>query len=77
MTEAMTIETDEPRLNQRQISKINTAEKVLKSARLEFETAGYGEMKPETKGASIRSIAKGAGVSTGAVFDLSGGRATY
>ncbi len=73
MTEAMTIETDEPRLNRRQIAKINTADKVLKSARLEFETAGYGENHSKrddkkTKGATIRSIAKGAGVSTGAVF---------
>lgn len=61
MTEAMTIETDEPRLNRRQISKINTAEKVLKSARLEFETQGYAK-------ATIRAIAKGAKMSTGAVF---------
>ena len=67
MTETVT-STEQPRLNRRQLAKISTAEKVLKSARLEFETAGYGEMKPETKGASIRSIAKGAGVSTGAVF---------
>lgn len=67
MTEAVT-PTEQPRLNRRQLAKISTAEKVLKSARLEFETAGYGEMKPEAKGASIRSIAKGAGVSTGAIF---------
>ena len=61
MTEAMTIETDEPRLNRRQIAKINTADKVLKSARLEFETKGY-------VAATIRNIAKGAKMSTGAVF---------
>lgn len=61
MTEAMTIETDEPRLNRRQISKINTASKVLASARLEFETQGYAK-------ATIRAIAKGAKMSTGAVF---------
>lgn len=61
MTEAMTIETDEPRLNRRQIAKINTADKVLKSARLEFETKGYAA-------ATIRNIAKGAKMSTGAVF---------
>lgn len=61
MTEAMTIETEEPRLNRRQIAKINTADKVLKSARLEFETKGYAK-------ATIRAIAKGAKMSTGAVF---------
>lgn len=61
MTEAMTIETEEPRLNRRQIAKINTADKVLKSARLEFETKGYAA-------ATIRNIAKGAKMSTGAVF---------
>lgn len=61
MTEAMTIQTDEPRLNRRQIAKINTADKVLKSARLEFETKGYAA-------ATIRNIAKGAKMSTGAVF---------
>lgn len=61
MTEAMTIETDEPRLTRRQIAKINTADKVLKSARLEFETKGYAA-------ATIRNIAKGAKMSTGAVF---------
>lgn len=61
MTEAMTIETDEPRLNRRQIAKINTADKVLKSARFEYETKGYAK-------ATIRAIAKGAKMSTGAVF---------
>lgn len=61
MTEAMTIQTDEPRLTRRQIAKINTADKVLKSARLEFETKGYAA-------ATIRNIAKGAKMSTGAVF---------
>lgn len=72
MTEAMTIETDEPRLNRRQIAKINTADKVLKSARIEFETKGYGSISPDKdspeKGATIREIAKGAKMSTGAVF---------
>lgn len=60
MTEAVTL-TEEPRLNRRQIAKINTADKVLKSARLEFETKGYAK-------ATIRAIAKGAKMSTGAVF---------
>ena len=67
MTEAMTIETDEPRLNRRQIAKASTASKVLASARLEFETKGYGSITAET-GATIRDIAKGAKMSTGAVF---------
>ena len=60
MTEAVT-PTEQPRLNRRQIAKINTADKVLKSARLEFETKGYAA-------ATIRNIAKGAKMSTGAVF---------
>lgn len=67
MTEAMTIETDEPRLNRRQQAKLDTAAKVLTSARLEFETKGYGSVSAD-KGATIRDIAKGAKMSTGAVF---------
>lgn len=61
MTEAMTVETDEPRLNRRQQAKMDTAAKVLTSARLEFETKGYAA-------GTIRNISKGAKMSTGAVF---------
>lgn len=54
MTESVT-------LNRRQLAKQRTADKVLTAARGFFETAGYEK-------ATIRAIAKAAGMSTGAVF---------
>lgn len=49
------------RLNRRQQAKAATRQKVLDAAENLFGTAGY-------KAATIRGIAKGAGMSTGAVF---------
>lgn len=51
----------EPRLNRRQAAKIRTRGKVLDAARTLFAERGYDA-------ATIRDIAKGAGMSTGAVF---------
>ena len=51
----------EPRLNRRQAAKIRTRQKVLDAARALFAERGYDP-------ATIRDIAKGAGMSTGAVF---------
>lgn len=54
-------ETETPRLNRRQAAKIRTRQKVLEAARQLFAERGY-------EPATIRDIAKGAGMSTGAVF---------
>lgn len=51
----------QPRLNRRQAAKIRTRQKVLDAARTLFAERGYDP-------ATIRDIAKGAGMSTGAVF---------
>lgn len=58
MTESVT-PTERPNL--RVLAKQRTAEKVMKAARALFETEGYAK-------ATIRDIAKAAGMSTGAVF---------
>jgi len=50
-----------PRLNRRQAAKVRTRAKVLEAARTLFAARGY-------EPATIRDIAKGAGMSTGAVF---------
>ena len=50
-----------PRLNRRQAAKVRTRHKVLDAARTLFSERGYDA-------ATIRDIAKGAGMSTGAVF---------
>jgi AcrR family transcriptional regulator len=50
-----------PRLNRRQAAKVRTHAKVLEAARILFAERGY-------EAATIRDIAKGAGMSTGAVF---------
>jgi AcrR family transcriptional regulator len=50
-----------PRLNRRQAAKVRTRQKVLDAARTLFAERGYDA-------ATIRDIAKGAGMSTGAVF---------
>jgi AcrR family transcriptional regulator len=55
------VEGDAPRLNRRQAAKVRTRQKVLDAARLLFAERGY-------EPATIRDIAKGAGMSTGAVF---------
>jgi AcrR family transcriptional regulator len=54
-------EGDAPRLNRRQAAKVRTRQKVLEAARTLFAERGY-------EPATIRDIAKGAGMSTGAVF---------
>lgn len=54
-------EGDRPRLNRRQAAKVRTRQKVLDAARALFAARGY-------EPATIRDIAKGAGMSTGAVF---------
>jgi AcrR family transcriptional regulator len=54
-------EAEAPRLNRRQAAKIRTRQKVLDAARQLFAERGY-------EPATIRDIAKGAGMSTGAVF---------
>src|ERR1700754_5058814 len=58
---ASDVEADTPRLNRRQAAKIRTRQKVLDAARALFAERGY-------EPATIRDIAKGAGMSTGAVF---------
>lgn len=50
-----------PRMNRRQAAKVRTRQKVLDAARALFAERGYDP-------ATIRDIAKGAGMSTGAVF---------
>jgi len=54
-------ESETPRLNRRQAAKVRTRQKVLDAARALFAERGY-------ESATIRDIAKGAGMSTGAVF---------
>jgi AcrR family transcriptional regulator len=54
-------EAETPRLNRRQAAKVRTRQKVLDAARALFAERGY-------EPATIRDIAKGAGMSTGAVF---------
>ncbi len=62
LSPAETIEAEgQPRLNRRQAAKIRTRQKVLDAARTLFAERGYDA-------ATIRDIAKGAGMSTGAVF---------
>ena len=51
----------QPRMNRRQVAKVRTRQKVLDAARGLFGERGY-------EPATIRDIAKGAGMSTGAVF---------
>lgn len=52
---------EQPRLNRRQAAKVRTRQKVLDAARGLFAERGY-------EPATIRDIAKSAGMSTGAVF---------
>lgn len=52
---------EQPRMNRRQAAKVRTRQKVLDAARDLFAERGY-------EPATIRDIAKGAGMSTGAVF---------
>ena len=54
-------ESETPRLNRRQAAKVRTRQKVLDAARRLFAERGY-------EPATIRDIARGAGMSTGAVF---------
>jgi len=63
LTPSKTNDTDSetPRLNRRQAAKVRTRQKVLDAARALFAERGY-------EPATIRDIAKGAGMSTGAVF---------
>lgn len=61
MTDSSLVASSEPRLNRRQAAKIRTRQKVLEAARSLFAERGYDP-------ATIRDIAKGAGMSTGAVF---------
>ncbi|HWQ85910.1 helix-turn-helix domain-containing protein [Brevundimonas sp.] len=58
---ATDVEGEAPRLNRRQAAKVRTRQKVLDAARQLFAERGY-------EPATIRDIAKGAGMSTGAVF---------
>ncbi len=60
-TDDTTPEGEAPRLNRRQAAKVRTRQKVLEAARQLFAERGY-------EPATIRDIAKGAGMSTGAVF---------
>jgi AcrR family transcriptional regulator len=63
LTPSQTVDPDgeAPRLNRRQAAKVRTRQKVLDAARTLFAERGY-------EPATIRDIAKGAGMSTGAVF---------
>ncbi len=63
LTPPKTLDADSelPRLNRRQAAKVRTRQKVLDAARALFAERGY-------EPATIRDIAKGAGMSTGAVF---------
>lgn len=58
---AADVDNEAPRLNRRQAAKVRTRQKVLDAARQLFAERGY-------EPATIRDIAKGAGMSTGAVF---------
>ena len=58
---ASDVQAEAPRLNRRQAAKVRTRQKVLDAARTLFAERGY-------EPATIRDIAKGAGMSTGAVF---------
>lgn len=60
-TPSVDVEGEAPRLNRRQSAKVRTRQKVLDAARQLFGERGY-------EPATIRDIAKGAGMSTGAVF---------
>lgn len=60
-TAALSSNEAQPRLNRRQAAKVRTRQKVLEAARGLFAERGY-------EPATIRDIAKGAGMSTGAVF---------
>lgn len=60
-TANLSADSSAPRLNRRQAAKIRTRQKVLEAARSLFAERGYDP-------ATIRDIAKGAGMSTGAVF---------
>ncbi|RZJ84118.1 MAG: TetR/AcrR family transcriptional regulator, partial [Brevundimonas sp.] len=61
MSESHTLAAEPVRLNRRQAAKIRTREKVLEAASQLFAERGYDA-------ATIRDIAKAAGMSTGAVF---------
>ena len=61
LTSEPSTESETPRLNRRQAAKVRTRQKVLDAARALFAERGY-------EPATIRDIAKGAGMSTGAVF---------
>lgn len=61
LTTQLSEETEAPRLNRRQAAKVRTRQKVLDAARALFAERGY-------EPATIRDIARGAGMSTGAVF---------
>lgn len=61
LSHAQANESETPRLNRRQAAKVRTRQKVLEAARTLFAERGY-------EPATIRDIAKGAGMSTGAVF---------
>ena len=58
---ATDLDAETPRLNRRQTAKVRTRQKVLEAARRLFAERGY-------EPATIRDIAKSAGMSTGAVF---------
>lgn len=63
MTEPVQIspDADTPRLNLRQRAKARTADRVLRAARTLFRKDGFEK-------ATIRAIAAGVGMSTGAIF---------
>lgn len=59
---ANTVDAEEPnRLNRRQAAKVRTRQRVFDSAETLFKDVGFER-------ATIRAIAKGTGMSTGAVF---------
>lgn len=61
LTSQSSEDSEAPRLNRRQAAKVRTRQKVLDAARALFAERGY-------EPATIRDIARGAGMSTGAVF---------
>lgn len=61
LTSQLPEDSEAPRLNRRQAAKVRTRQKVLDAARTLFAERGY-------EPATIRDIARGAGMSTGAVF---------
>lgn len=61
LTSQLSDDSEAPRLNRRQAAKVRTRQKVLDAARALFAERGY-------EPATIRDIARGAGMSTGAVF---------